>query len=292
MKALKPSSLTAKSKPLWPIRALLRKSANTLFNLTSHHRGVYMSQKFKKSLGLILPLLLLSQINSVYATQVIDGADKQHQTVNISAKEQNRLAIGGNRRIQNVVPSRKGVIVYEQDKDLGVFYFALANDAVTNETMTLFVTDEKGVSYKLILVPKSIPGEELILTPPTEKVSREPFSAQAQGGDGRAVSYQRQIKEMLLAMANKEFARNYEIQDTDVQIPLWKEGQLTMIAKYTGNQTVGEKYRLTNIIQGELVLAEQELYRPGVRAVAVGTHTLSAGESALIYIVRDRKENE
>lgn len=246
-----------------------------------------MSPNFKKSLSLILPLLLLSQIDKVGATQYIDGADKQHQTVNISSREQNRLAIAG-RRIQNVVPSRKGAIVYEIDKQLGVIFFTLANDTVTNETMTLFVTDEKGVSYKLIMVPKSSPGEELILNPPAEKVSRETVG----GADGRASNYQRQVKEMLLAMANKEFATNHDVVEVNANIPLWKEGQLTLVAKHLGAQIVGEKYRLTNITQGAMLLSEQELYRPGVKAVAIDTHSLDTGDSTMIYVVRDRKENE
>ncbi len=35
--------------------------------------------------------------------------------------------------------------------------------------MTLFVGDDKGQTYKIILVPKSIPGEEVILKPPPER---------------------------------------------------------------------------------------------------------------------------
>ena len=78
-----------------------------------------MSQRLKKSSRLsLLPALLLSL--SAHATQHVEGATTRHVEVNISAKEQNRLAVVG-RQIVTVVPSTKGAISYQKDEALGRF---------------------------------------------------------------------------------------------------------------------------------------------------------------------------
>lgn len=75
-------------------------------------------------------------------------------------------------------------------------------------------------------------------------------------------------------------------------IPLWKEGRLTYLSKYIDGDMVGEKYRLTNIANHDMVLVEQELYRRSVIAVSIENHTLSPTDQTLIFIVRGRKDHE
>ena len=131
-----------------------------------------MLPRFKKSLSLILVSLAVSE---AYATQVVERADQAHVQVPISARETNRLAIEG-RRIASVVPSVKGALSGQKDEALGAFYFTLANDSHSHGTVTLFVSDEKGVTYKLLLVPRPIAGEEIIIRPPEEKERQAPVA--------------------------------------------------------------------------------------------------------------------
>jgi conjugal transfer pilus assembly protein TraK len=55
---------------------------------------------------------------------------------------------------------------------------------------------------------------------------------------------------------------------------------------------VGERYRLVNASGSIMRLAEAELYRDGVHAVAIEQRTLAPGESTPVYIVRTRGETE
>lgn len=242
----------------------------------------------KKSLSaiLLLPSLLASLDAS--ATQLIEGSDRSHVQVNISAREQNRLAIEG-RRIGSVVPSQKGIITYVKDEAAGALYFTLASDAPNSGTVTLFVTDEQNpsVTYKLILLPRAIAGEEIIIKPTAERTT----ATTRKGGDGKALSYQRKAKDMILLMADEE-NQDVEAIAVNQEIPLWKEGRLVMLSKYLDGDLVGEKYRLTNVSSTDMLLVEQELYRRGVIAVSVENLTLPAGGQTLIFIVRGRKENE
>jgi len=187
-----------------------------------------------------------------------------------------------------VVPSVKGVLAGQKDEALGAYYFTLASESPNQGTVTVFVSDEKGVTYKLILVPRPVAGEEIIIRPPSEKAA--PSSRAA--ADGRTVSYQRRIKDLMLVMADDELKDSVETIAVNKEVPLWKEGRLTLVAKYMDGDVVGEKYRLTNVSPSEMLLVEQELYRRGVRAIAVEHHTLMQGDGTDIYIVRERKENE
>lgn len=243
-----------------------------------------MYPKLKNLLSAILLSLLAIEAG---ATQVVENADRGHVQVNISANEQNRLAVEG-RRIANVVPSQKGVLSYQKDEALGAFYFTLSSDSPNHGTVTLFVSDDKGITYKLILVPRPIAGEEVILRPPTEKATLSNRAA----SDGRTVSYQRRIKDLMLVMADDELKDSVETVAMNKDVPLWKEGRLVLMTKYMDGEMVGEKYRLTNVSPSEMLLVEQEMYRRGVRAIAVEHHTLMQGDGTDIYIVRERKDNE
>lgn len=253
-----------------------------------------MSPKSRKLLRSSLLGLLLLEAGGAHATATIEGADRNHVQVKISAKEQNLLAIEG-RRIESVVPSQKGVLVTQKDEGQGVLYFTLAGNTPNLGTVTLFVTDDRATRYKLILVPSAIAAEEIILIPPVAKTGMTglPRSAPA---DGRAGSYQRRIKELILAMADEakadDKAGGLDAVILNQEIPLWREGKLLLLAKFPEADLVGEKYRLTNVSDTPMLLVEQELYRKGVRAIAVDNQTLAPGEQTDILIVRERKDNE
>ncbi len=220
-----------------------------------------------------------------HASQVIKYADQQHQQATISAHEQNRLAIEG-RRITHVVPSRKGVITVVKDEVRGAMYFALTSDTPHPGTVTLFVSDNKGVTYKLILLPRTIAGEEIILRPPIAKSS---FSSNR---NNRALAYQRLIKDLMLVMADETDQNQVDSTPINKAVPLWKESHLVLMTRYITHALVGEKYQLTNISPSDMTLVEQELYRPGVQAVAVEYHTLGPGDSTPVFIVRERHDDE
>lgn len=250
-----------------------------------------MSPKSKKSSSLKLLLGCLASQCMVWgaqATQVVEGATERHVEVGISAKEQNRLAVAG-RQIVTVVPSSKGAITYQKDEAQGALYFALSGSTPEGATVTLFVGDEKGQTYKIILVPRSIPGEEIILQPP---VSRNVYGGDSNAAAGKATAYQRRAKELTLLMADDHAGGRMEKILVNQEIPLWKEGRLVYVSRMVDAELVGETYSLTNTSPSPLVLVEQELYRKGVRTVAVEFHTLAPGDATDIFIVRDRKSNE
>lgn len=240
-----------------------------------------------KSLSLILLALLASRVE---ATQLIENADKQHVQVNISARETNRLAVEG-RRITSVVPAQPGLISAKRDEAQGVLYFTMVPDQPAMGTVTLFVSDDQNTTYKLVLVPRPVAGEEIIVRPPVDKAAIA--AKRTSQTDGRAASYQRRIKDLILVMTDDD-PNDAAVDRVDVnkEVPLWQEGRLVLLAKYLDAEIVGEKYRLTNVSKADMLLVEQELFRRGVRAVSVKNQTLTPGDTTDIFIVRERKGNE
>lgn len=235
----------------------------------------------------LFALLLSSSLAN--ATQLIENANTQHVQVNMSARETNRLAVEG-RRIVNVVPGQAGMLKAKKDEAQGALYFSLDPDTPATGTVTLFVDDDQGVTYKLILVPRAISGEEIVLRPPADKAAA---AKRTNSADGRAATYARRIKELVLLMSDEELQDSAADKiDVNKEVPLWKEGKLVLASKYLMGDFVGEKYRLNNVSTTDMLLVEQELYRRGVRAVSVKNQTLAPGNATDIYIVRERKENE
>lgn len=253
----------------------------------------------KKSSRLILLLAALAS-TSAHASQLVSNADKQAVNVNISVAEANRLTVQG-RRILSIVPSQVGVIDYVKDEDAGAFFFGPRKDVAGKppETgagnVTLFVTDDQAVNYRIVAVPRpGLAAEDIVIEPPQPKAGGS--SIAPSGGarsDGRAASYQRRIKDLILMMADEtSYGVQVDKQEVNKEVPLWQEARLVFLAKYLESEVVGEKYRLTNVSPKDMLIVEQELYRKGVRAVSVRSMTLSPGDSTEVYIVRERAENE
>jgi len=221
----------------------------------------------------LLGLLISQQVD---AAQLISGADTQRVQVDVSASETNRLSIAG-RRITSVVPAQRGLISVQKDEAQGTLYFTMSG-VRPDGPMTLFVSDDQSTTYTLILVPRPISGEDISVQPPADKIA-------AVKHDARAASYQRGIKNLILLMAG-DGAGSVPVGK---EIPLWQEGTLLFVAKFPGNDIVGEKYRLTNTSPTDLLLVEQELYRRGVLAVSVKNQTLAPGDSTDIFVVREAR---
>jgi conjugal transfer pilus assembly protein TraK len=239
-----------------------------------------MCVQLKKWSSLILFALAA---NSAGASQSVVGSDRQAAQVSVSARETNRIAIDG-RRIANAVPAQPGLIEYKKDDAQGALYFTMTGKQSETGTVTLFVTDDHDSTYQLVLVPRPIGAEDIVIRPQVR-------AAAEQGA--RLASYQRRVKDLVLGMADQGPA-SARLDPVAIgrEVTLWQEGRMVLATRYAERELVGEKYVLTNVSGKEMVLAEQELYRPGVLAVAVKLMTLAPGEATEIFVVRERRGHE
>lgn len=245
-----------------------------------------MLRKTLKWASLALGLMMLGSASAA----TVENSHKEPVQVNVSVRETNRIAVEG-RRISRAKPAQKDAITWERDDEHGALYVTMRADRSVLGTVTLFITDDQNTTYKLVLVPQAIGGQELILQPPQDKQAAAKHTGMA---DGRATSFQRRIKDLILVMAEADDSSESDTERMPVnkEIPLWQEGRLVLKTKYLSGDLVGEQYRLTNISARDMLLVEQELFRRGVRAVSIKSHTLPPGDGTDIYIVRERKSNE
>ncbi|MEB2500736.1 TraK domain-containing protein [Burkholderia cenocepacia] len=235
-------------------------------------------------------LFPIAAANVLPANAATAGASEPREYT-VSATEQNRLEIAG-RAIKKVVPSHKGALTYVKDKGNGVFYFAFANGGDGMGTETLYVIDDQGATYQLLLQPRRVPSANIIVPAAGDAPGRSAVARTA----ATSSAYQSAIKDLVYEMAAAQVDPGADPAASAVpvnqDVPLWKEARLTFDTKYVEDAFVGEQYTLTNVSSGDMVIAEQELYRPGVVVVAVEQQTLAPGDSTRVYIVRERGRDE
>ncbi|WP_257806875.1 type-F conjugative transfer system secretin TraK [Burkholderia glumae] len=231
-------------------------------------------------LPLVAPLAGLFVAAPASAISIVKGADRQAQQVFVSAAEYNLLTMSGGRQITKVVPTVPGSLAWTQAGNQ--FWFKPSNPTALNETITIFVFDDAGVSYRLSLVPGPRPAEDVRIQPPASSTGRAL----------RASAFQRHVKLLILAMSGAQSAPQVAYTSVETAVPLWKEATLTRVREYSDGDLVGETYTLANTSHNDLSLDERELYAPGVLAVAIEDANLPAGASTIVYVVRERGDHD
>lgn len=216
------------------------------------------------------------------ALQVLEGAEGELLTGKISQREPTRLTID-RERIKYLRYS-EGDLIVERDDDNGQMFIRPGD--FSGKPINVFVSNEKGRTYGLLLQPVDMPADSIVV--------RERGGLRQAGGTRleKAGSYERVIKNMVLAMASDAQPAGVEIRETTEKIGLWKDSWLVLQRLYLATNIVGEKYLLTNAGISAMTMAEQELFRKGVLAVSIENMNLAPGETTNIFVVRERKFNE
>lgn len=240
----------------------------------------------------MLPLLAISLLNNIEANarNEVFNADSKLSEVVMSKQEQNLLEVKG-RRISSVIPSVAGVLAYQQDTTNGILYFSLANDNYMG-TVTLFVNDDEGGRYRLILVPTNQPAQEITIVPTSDSKFNTNKDDSNQERENLNGSYIYEVKKAMFNLARA--ANGIDVSEdmtriaVNKDIPLWKEAKLTLLNRYDSGNLIGEEYQLTNVTNSVLQVREQEFYRNNVLAVSLTKLSLEPNESAFVYVVRGK----
>lgn len=244
-----------------------------------------MLKKLKK-LSLNLSLLALISVE-VQAKSEVVNADRFTAEVAISRYEQNLIEIQG-RRISSVIPSIAGVLSYHQDQENGVLYFTLANEQQMNP-ISIFVNDDQGGRYRLILVPSNQASQEIIIVPKDQAVEAAKVST-VRTNESHIATIKKMMIEMTKANNGAQISDDIQMSKVDEVIPLWHEAKLTLVNRYDSEELVGEEYQITNVTEVLLQLREQEFYRNNVYAVSISKLSLEPNETAFVYIVRGKEK--
>ena len=142
--------------------------------------------------------------------------------------------------------------------------------------MSVFITDEDGQHYKLLLKVEDIPAETIIVRGKSHvtvpmNVKGEPRNEEI-------------LRRAILALYDGEGDAKNET------IPLWKGTKFELMRVISLRGLRGEAYLLTNTTDQQIVMDEREFYRDGVEAVSTEKPILEAGESTAVYVINSEDE--
>jgi len=87
-------------------------------------------------------------------------------------------------------------------------------------------------------------------------------------------------------LAGEGLPGGLEEKKTWEEIRLWTGSRFALERVLTGNSLVGEQYRLFNVSDAPIRVAEQEFYKKGVLAVSVLDLTIEPGRSTQVFVVK------
>lgn len=215
------------------------------------------------------------------ALQVIDAVEGQTVLAKISARELTRITI--DRARVRAVTGLEGQLLVEKDDHTGAIFVRPVDPA---KPVNLFVSTDSGRTYALVLQPVDMPADTVVLRDRSTRPAEHPTALEKSG------SHEKMIKSMIIALANGELATDLERREAGREIALWREAHFFHERSYVGRAVVGDRYRLTNVSAAPMRLAEAELYKPGVLAVAIEQLNLAPGETTGVFVVRERGVNE
>jgi len=218
---------------------------------------------------------------SARALQVVEAVEGQTVIAKVSAREITRIAIDRG-RVRGVT-GLEGQLVVEKDEHTGSIYVRIADPA---RPVNLFLTSDAGRTYALVLQPVDIPADTVLLRDRTARPALEPSAVE------RAGSHEKMVKAIIVALATDQILPDMELRPAGREVALWREAQFFLERSYLGRNIVGDRYRLTNVSTAPMGLAEAELYKPGVLAVAIEQLNLAPGEATNVFVVRERGATE
>jgi conjugal transfer pilus assembly protein TraK len=210
------------------------------------------------------------------AAQIRQMDDGDEQSAEISRQDINRIKLVGD-RIRSA-KFNSGELEISQDNNLGEMYLRPTKVA-ENKPLNLFIITEQNFTYKLLLYPKSIPSEQIII-----KNDSVVANADSEVSKIAKNSYQQQIITLIKAMRTKTKLESYQISSSKKYIDLG-DLELKRISTYKGQNFIGESFILVNDSNKIITLEEKMFFKNGVRAIKIENPTLLPKEITEIFIV-------
>lgn len=228
-----------------------------------------------------LATALLSSLLSIpvaHALQTADAVEGKNIFVKMSTRDFNRIAIEGG-RVRLVKGADRDLVLGDKDEVTGQ---ALIKPLV-KDPFSLFVFSESGMTYTVVVQPMDIPGESVILR---EQLPKKPAVAVPASKSDKSNSYVKAIKSLLHVMNSENVPGDIEVKQTWEETGLWQGTRFALEKIYTDPSLIGETYRLFNLGQTTIRIAEQEFYKRGVIAVAVKSLELEPGKSTQVFVIK------
>jgi len=223
----------------------------------------------KQTNKICLVLALLGSSFQAGAAQILlQASPTEPTTATVSRNEPNLFKVDG-RKIKRI-HGTEGMFTVTPEQDTGVAWLKPTTD---KPLMSIFITDDTGQHYKLLLKVEDIPAETIIIrgskgsAPQSRGIKNEPRNEEILGA--------------IMALHDGEGDPKSEL------VPLWKGVKFELVRTLDLRGLRGEAYKLTNTSDKQVVMDEREFYRDGVQAVSVEKLVLEAGDSTAVFVLSE-----
>jgi len=226
--------------------------------------------KFPKRVALLLCFVPFG----VYSLQTINLDEHDRVSAFVAMNELNRIQVKNDRISQ--VFGKQGEFGLEMDEHTGQVFIQPAEQS---KPLNLSILTEKGLSIDLLLMPKRVPAETIILKSPQSDVNiTQP------GEKGRA--FEESLKALVVAMYQGKPLRGYAIAYAPQIWEIWKDLKVEELAQYKGKKLRGSIVHIRNTSSQEKKLHEKDFALTDKTAcVALEKRVLQVQESARVFVV-------
>jgi conjugal transfer pilus assembly protein TraK len=217
---------------------------------------------------LVLALLLANSCQTEAAQILLQGAPTESTTATVSRNEPNLLKVEG-RKIKRIYGA-EGLFTVTPEAETGVAWLKPLTDKAL---MSIFITDDTGQHFKLLLKVEDIPAETIIIRSKNKLVQNSASTKNEPRNE--------EILRTIMALYAGEGDAKNEL------IPLWKGVRFESVNAIELRGLRGDSYLLSNISDKQIVMDEREFYRDGVQAVSIQKLVLEAGESTSVFVVSE-----
>jgi conjugal transfer pilus assembly protein TraK len=224
---------------------------------------------------IIIGLALTSSLAHAKQNKIVfDGGEV---TLNISVDQLTRIKVEFDRI--SSVKLNQGELELLEDKKIGDIY--LKPSVAKMAPISAFISTEKGRTYKLLLKPKSIPSEQIILS--DQEDSKNSFDKFKNRFKDKIIKFVRHLRSI----------KTTTFEEKDRKTIIAKEIEYTRLYQIYKLGFVGEIFEYTNKTQDPITLDLSDLEKNDEEkwlAWSIDIKNLAPQESSKIYVVKGGKD--
>ena len=219
-------------------------------------------------------IIFFLSYKSLFAAQIIEVTNDAEIKAEISSYELNRIKIEGGKIAG--FRALEGDLSAVSDTKNGELFIHLPR-RYSRKITNLFIISDSGATFKLLLVPKNIPAEQIFL------VERSSSDKNLQISD----QYRDNIISFYKDIYAQKPIKDYHILAKKKRVK--KDGlKITKIITYEpkGKSGLhGEILEVKNKSKEVKIISPQDFFKNGVRAIKLDSHILEVGQTTKLYII-------
>ena len=220
----------------------------------------------------IITFLILLFIDKANAAQFIDVSEGAEISATVSLNELNRIRVEGGKI--DGIRITKGILEYSRDEKSGDIFINLLRRS--RKPVNVFITSNSGSTFKLLLIPKDIPAEQIFLIERVAKNGIQIFN-----------NYQDQLTNFYKTLYTGIAPKDYKVSNHNSSNNV---GDFKIVLKSSyvpskPNNFRGDIYEVKNKSKIIQILNPQNFYRDGMRAIKFDSYVLNPKEATRMYII-------